>query len=529
MGARRRLARQGFGLAEHRDHGIGRARRLDRGREALGGLAAQAAAIGMNDGDAGSLGALPDAVENRHRVLAMPARRVRPKVILGARRERADDRDGPHAGRERQDIAAVLQQHEGFARDRPRRLTRLRRREHGVDAARVDVRPLEQVEAELDAQHAPDRLVDGCLRHAPGPHLVGEMKVVEPAGEVHVDAGEEGLAGGLGAVGRDAVGDELVDRRPVRHHEAGKAPLIAQDAGEEPRVRRRRHAVQRVEGAHDGVGSGLDRGTERRQEDIAELGRRDVGRVVVAPAGGGAVAGEMLDPGREPAGVQPLDARRREHAGEIRVLAGALDDAAPARIARDVGHRRVGPLHADIGGLAGRRFRRHPGERRVEGRGLGERHREDGAEAVQHVEAEDQRDAEPRLPRQPLRGGDVLGVVEIDPGADAALAHHLGPVERTVRDEIELADLLGERHAGKELLDLAVDLAGRQCSRRKRERKRRRGRNEERRERRPEPRGRSVSVEHRASWKIDDNVGGRGLVASRPRLSLRLALMDARD
>ena len=129
---------------------------------------------------------------------------------------------------------------------------------------------------------------------------------------------------------------------------------------------------------------------------------------------------------------------------------------------------------------------------------------------MQHVEAEDQRDAEPRLPRQPLRGGDVLGVVEIDPGADAALAHHLGPVERTVRDEIELADLLGERHAGKELLDLAVDLAGRQGSRRKRERKRRRGRNEERRERRPEPRGRSVGVEHRASWKIDDNVGGRG-------------------
>ena len=37
MGAGRRLARQGFRLAEHRDHGIGRARRLDRGREALGG------------------------------------------------------------------------------------------------------------------------------------------------------------------------------------------------------------------------------------------------------------------------------------------------------------------------------------------------------------------------------------------------------------------------------------------------------------------------------------------------------------
>jgi hypothetical protein len=58
-------------------------------------------------------------------------------------------------------------------------------------------------------------LVDGRDRHAFGPHFVGEVAVVEPGAEIHVDAGEQRLAGRLRPVGRDAMRDELVDRRPI--------------------------------------------------------------------------------------------------------------------------------------------------------------------------------------------------------------------------------------------------------------------------------------------------------------------------
>ena len=159
-----------------------------------------------------------------------------PELVPGAGRERADDRDGPRAGRERQDVVAVLQQHER-SRARPSAPPGAIRGVGNTASTRLASTSgsLEQAEAELDAQHAADRLVDGRLRHAPGPHLVGEVAVVEPGHHVHVDAGEDGLAGRLGAVGRDAVADELVDRRPVRHDEAVEAPLVAQHVGEEPR------------------------------------------------------------------------------------------------------------------------------------------------------------------------------------------------------------------------------------------------------------------------------------------------------
>ena len=140
---------------------------------------------------------------------------------------------------DRQDVAAVLQQHEGFARHLAGGLARFRRREGRVEMGRIDVRAVEQADAELGAQHPPDRLVDHAFRHPAGAHLVGQVLDVELAHHVHVDAGEDRLARGLGAVRRDAVVDEFADADPVGGDEAVEAPLLAQHVGQKPGIGRR--------------------------------------------------------------------------------------------------------------------------------------------------------------------------------------------------------------------------------------------------------------------------------------------------
>jgi hypothetical protein len=82
------------------------------------------------------------------------------------------------------------------------------------------------------------------------------------------------------------------------------------------------------------------------------------------------------------------------------------------------------------------------GERRIEGRGLGERQREGRAKAVQDVEAEQHRDAEPRPGGESLRCRRILRIVEVDERADEAVLHLLRPVEGPVGRQRELADLL---------------------------------------------------------------------------------------
>src|SRR6185312_181018 len=115
----------------------------------------------------------------------------------------------------------------------------------------------------------------------------------------------------------------------------------------------------------------------------------------------GAVAGEVLRPGQHALSAEvALEAahlRCRDCSPEYRVFARPLDDAPPARIARDVDHRREGPVDAESaslargGGLGGLDGLRRPA------RGERDRYGEDRSHAVDHVEAEDQRDSEAAL------------------------------------------------------------------------------------------------------------------------------------
>ena len=116
----------------------------------------------------------------------------------------------------------------------------------------------------------------------------------------------------------------------------------------------------------------------------------------------------MLDAGEHVLGrlevvaLEALDPRGGEQPPEQHVLAAALDTAAPALVARDVDHRREGPVDARARRFERCRLRGAPREVGLEARDFGERHREDRAMAVDDVGGEDQRDLQPRLPD---RGG----------------------------------------------------------------------------------------------------------------------------
>ena len=87
------------------------------------------------------------------------------------------------------------------------------------------------------------------------------------------------------------------------------------------------------------------------QEDLAQLARRDMGRVPVEPAVGQAVADEVLA-GRDDA-LAPVVGLQAAHVGDahtgdqVRILAEGLLDPPPARVAHHIQHRRETLVCAD--------------------------------------------------------------------------------------------------------------------------------------------------------------------------------------
>ena len=106
--------------------------------------------------------------------------------------------------------------------------------------------------------------------------------------------------------------------------------------------------------------------------------------------------------------LEAADLGDGDRGAEERILAGALDDAAPPRIAGDVHHRGEGPVDAHGAGLA-----RGDGLTALDRLGVPrrrhrDRYREDRAQPVDDVEAEQHRDAEPiAVEREPLEPVDL--------------------------------------------------------------------------------------------------------------------------
>ena len=345
-------------------------------------------------------GARANAVENRDGFARVVAEHPGPQGVALRGCQLADHGDLLRLGRQWQRPAVVLQQHGGALGSLAGDLTVGGVVQHRLDRGLVDVGVLEQADGELGRQHPPDGLVE---RFFADQTLLDGLGQVGVGGVVHdhleVEPGVDAAGGRVGEVTREVLGDQRMHRVGVRDHEALEAERAAQHVGEQPLVARGGHAVEVHVGAHDVGRPGVDGGLERRQVDVPQLRIADLGVFVVAAAAGRAVAGEVLGAGQNALGsevaLEPAHVPGGHRAAQRGVFAVGLDDAAPAGVAGDVDHRRERPLNAHRAGFASGDLLAGLGHPRIPRGGLGQRHRKDGAKAVNDVEAEDHRNAMP--------------------------------------------------------------------------------------------------------------------------------------
>ena len=243
-----------------------------------------------------------DAVEHGHGLVQVVVEDPRPDGVALGIGQRADDRDrGEAAGVQRQHVALVAQQHRRPLGGDPGHLAVRGVGEHLAGPILVDVRLVEQAHPELRLEHPAHARVQRLLAHRAGLQRLGQVAVRGIAHRhLHVEPDVQRAYAGIGQVLGEAVGEQVVHRVGVADHEALEPPGPAEHIGEQPAVARRRDAVEGHVGGHDVAGAGLDRGLERREVDVPELGVGDVDLVVVAATEGGAVAGEVLGPGDDP-------------------------------------------------------------------------------------------------------------------------------------------------------------------------------------------------------------------------------------
>ena len=188
----------------------------------------------------------------------------------------------------------------------------------------------------------------------------------------------------------------------VRDHKALEAPLLAQNVVQQPAITAGRHIVQIHIGAHEGCGSSLFCRMERNQVDIPEQRLGNVGRVVVAASFRRAVAGEVLDAGQNTIGtngftLKTAHLRHRHSRSQVRILARAFDDPAPAGIACYIDHGGKGPLDSSGARILGSLMLGCFFDTRVPRRRHGQRYRKNRPITVDHIEADDQGNVEPGL------------------------------------------------------------------------------------------------------------------------------------
>ena len=137
---------------------------------------------------------------------------------------------------------------------------------------------IEQAQPKPRLEEAGDRGVDFRLGDEALLDRAGEAVVIRAATEVA--AGFDGARGGLLGRGHDfVVGEDVIDRAAVGDHVPVKAPLPAQQFGQQERIRAGGLAVDAVVGAHDGAHMAFaNRGLKVGQVGFVEiaLGRRGI-------------------------------------------------------------------------------------------------------------------------------------------------------------------------------------------------------------------------------------------------------------
>ncbi len=211
---------------------------------------------------------------------------------------------------------------------------------HPVEGGRQSGVPrVQEAESALLQQDAAQGAVDQFLGDGPLAHGGHQRVAVAAHGrQFDVDAGGQGEAGGVAPVGGDLVqGLQEADAEVVGDHRPGEPPGVAQESGEQRRVGGDGDAVDLGVAVHHGAYAALaHRHLERRQDDVGHLTRARPDRRVVAGAGRGGVAREVLERGHDPGGLQALDVGGGDGADQVRVLADGLLHPAPAKVADHV-------------------------------------------------------------------------------------------------------------------------------------------------------------------------------------------------
>jgi hypothetical protein len=133
--------------------------------------------------------------------------------------------------------------------------------------------------------------------------------------------------------------DPVVHGAPVGNDHAVEAPLLAQHVGEQPPVLRGVLAVDLVVGAHHQPRPGRgDDVLERREVDLPQGPLVGV-RADPHPVGFLVVRGEVLHAAADLLRLQPVDHRRGEPAGQVRVFGEVLEVAPAQRVPLDVESR----------------------------------------------------------------------------------------------------------------------------------------------------------------------------------------------
>ena len=222
---------------------------------------------------------------------------------------------------------------------------------------------VEKAETLLQIEHAPYADIDLGHGHETALERLRQTPNVTVARHIDIDPGFEGQSGGLDGIRRHAMVHEFRDCVVVADQHALEAKFPPQPTLQQRNVGGHRHACKIDEGRHDRRRPRGDGGGKRREVDLAQRSFGHGDRGVFAPGGDSAIGAKMLGRGGEAVGggqVLALKAKRlgggdlRRHPG---ILAGAFDNASPARIARHIEHRRKGQGDAILGRFLGRRTR----------------------------------------------------------------------------------------------------------------------------------------------------------------------------
>ena len=188
---------------------------------------------------------------------------------------------------------------------------------------------------------------------------------------------------------------------------------------------------------------------------------RHIHRCVLAARGHRSICAVMFGDGGQRIGRAEIVALEAMHLGlgdaraQPRILSRAFGAAAPARIAGNIQHWGKGHRQAVRGRLCGGLPRRQRPQRRIEQRRLAQGYGEQGAVAMNHVESDEQRNAETRLlDRQPLHVPHMMGPDHVEEIADGAVLDRLRriPRDHRARHRVaggrhgELAELFSQSH-----------------------------------------------------------------------------------